>query len=282
VRILITLITSLCLTLPAYAQPSVRDLPYIEGTPLEQTSEEGPTWTLLDYAEADGSLAWAWLENAGLLAYVVYPSSTEAVVFPDGVTVDSDPENMVLRFLGDVDQRLAFTRLGGSVVSKGRDISMVYTAAPIDLADEGIHVELLSSGSISIADAIATATLTINVGEIISIEGTGSSDTLTPNPTCLQDNDVTISSIGAEDISYKTPCSGDFLISAESWLELLPPSNSDFVILEAEEIISGGEPVSTDNKQIQSSPQKKSSGGSTSGMILGFLTLIALFRRKLS
>lgn len=280
-RILITLITSLCLTLPAYAELSVSDLTYIEGTPLEQTSPEGPAWTLLDYAEADGSLAWAWLENAGLLAYVIYPSSSKDVVFPDGTSIDSDPENMVLRFLGDDDQRLEFTRLGGSVVLEGGDISMIYTAAPFDLS-EGINVELSSSQSITITGSIAVATLTVNAGGEISIVGTDSNDTLAPNPTCLQDNGVTISNIGAEEISYKTPCSGDFLIPSWPVTEIQLPPNAGLVILDAVEIISGGEAVTTENKQTQSSPQKKSSGGNTSGMLLGLLTLLALFRRKLS
>lgn len=280
-RILITLITSLCLILPAYAELSVSDLPYIEGTPLEQTSEDGLTWTLLDYAEADGSLAWAWLENTGLLAYVVYPSSPESVAFPDGTSVDSDPENMVLRFLGDDDQRLEFTRMGGAVVLEGRDISMVYTAAPLEIS-EGINVEISSSQSITITGSISAATLTVNAGEIISIEGTGSNDTLTPNPTCLRDNGVTISNISAEEISYKTPCSGDFLIPSWPATEIQLPPNGGLVILEAEEIIISGEAVPTDNKQTQSSPQKKSSGGNTSGLVLGLLALLVLFRRKSS
>lgn len=292
-RILIILITTLGLILPAYADVAVDDLPYLEGTPLEQTSEDS-TWTLLDYEQADDGFAWAWLENAGHLAYVVYPSSSEVVVFPDGTSVDSNPENVVLQFLGDADQQLVFTRLGGSVVLEGGDISMIYTAAPIDLS-EGINVELISSGSIRITGSLVATTLTLKAGETISNEGTISTDTLawvsgsetspdilTPNPNCLKDNGVTISSIGAEDISYKTPCSGDFLISSESLsLEgLLPPLNSDQIILITEENIIDGEAAPTESKQTQSAQQKKSSGGNTSGLILGLLGLLALFRRK--
>lgn len=283
-RILITLITSLCLTLPAYAELSVIDLPFIEGTPLEQTSAEGPAWTLLDYAEADGSLAWAWLENAGALAYVVYPSASGSVVFPDGTSVDSDPENIVLRFAGDDHQVLEFSRFDNSLISLvGANTQVSYTIGEgTGNSAEGIYVgnvhiesekiivdysaeidgnlDLVAADSISVTGLLnlgenhfsAYAQSNLIIGKIYSAEGV--------LHVCETDFESLPPTINLGTPFGHKVCSGDFITPAGA-VTVSEPAKNPAAVSQT----SGG-----------------SKGGNTGGLLMGLLAILALFRRKLS
>jgi hypothetical protein len=310
VRILITLITSLSLSLPAFANVAVHDLPYLEGTPLVSDFGDA-SWTLLDYAEAEGGFTWAWLENAGSLAYVVYPDASASVTFPDGTLVNADPENVVMEFLGE-EQRLEFTRFGGMVVLQGSDIRATFSAE-LTPSDEGINVELWSDDSITLTGSISAYTIHFFLGSESLPSGTpegrftvglvatdlvidGSSDwTLTtilkegsiqlpssepssPVPNCQNSSGMILVSSGTENLSQKNPCVGDFYeLTGHSGLITMPPKNDGFVVLPAEENIAVAVPA--ENKPTQSSSPKKSGGGSTGVWLIGLLALLRFNRR---
>lgn len=279
-RILIILITTLGLILPAYADLAVHDLPYLEGTPLDQTSEDS-TWILLDYEQADDGFAWAWLENAGLLAYVVYPSSSEAVVFPDGTSVDSDPENMVLRFLGDEEQQLEFFRFGDATFTLGgKEIEVRYGL--IGNSDEGIYV-----GDISVQADIIEIDLAAEIDGNLAL--TAHNHLAVYGFVDLLDNHLSAYAT-SNLITGKILSSEGVLNICETNFETLPatinigtPGGSkqcygDFVPTGTNASAQTSEPIKTPAAVSQTSGNSK--GGNTSGLLFGLLTLLALFRRK--
>lgn len=134
------------------------DLPYVVGTPIAEES-----WEIREYAQSAVGIHWIWLQQGTRSAYVVYPSE-EAVLLPTNALVPASPDQVTLRFLGDDDQELLFTRFGSALFTLiGKDAEVRYTAAaantpagayPGDLSmrAQEIHMEgeLLLEGGVSV------------------------------------------------------------------------------------------------------------------------------------
>jgi len=261
---------------------SGKDLPYLSGTPLDQTSEQNPDWTLLDYAAVDGRFTWAWLENAGQLAYVVYPSASDSIVFPDGARIDSDPDNIVLQFLGDHDQRLEFLRFGGATFTlTGADIEVRYSVGEAD-AGEDVFV-----GNISVEADTIEIDLTTEID--------GDLDLLAHDHLGVYGfidlNDNQLSAYANSNVITGRILSADGVLNVcETDFETLPPNINIGTPLGQKNCHGDFVPSGTDTtspiiepaKNLPAAPAatSKSKGGHTGGLILGLLAWIILFRRR--
>ena len=140
-------VVAFCMALPVYAELTVSDLPYIQGTPIADES-----WQIQDYAQTGEGIHWVWLQQGTSSAYIVYPSE-ESTLLPDNASISASSEQMTLRFVGDSNQELLFTRFSNALFTLvGDEIQVRYTAVtanapsgeyPGDLSVDAreIHVE---------------------------------------------------------------------------------------------------------------------------------------------
>jgi hypothetical protein len=149
---------ALCLSSSVYAELSPNDLPYLQGTPIADGS-----WEIQDYSHDDDRIQWIWLQQGAQSAYVIYPSDDD-VVLPDHSLIAASIDQMTLRFVGDAEQELQFTRFGNAHITLVGDSVLVrYTAVaandaagayPGDLSMDAneIHMEgeLLLDGSMNL------------------------------------------------------------------------------------------------------------------------------------
>lgn len=149
---------ALCLSFSAYAELSINDLPYLQGTPIADAS-----WEIRDYSHGDDRIQWIWLQQGTQSAYVIYPSDDD-ILLPDYSLIPASVDQMTLRFVGDTEQELQFTRFGNAHFTLVGESALVrYTAVaansatgayPGDLSMDAkeIHMEgeLLLDGSMDL------------------------------------------------------------------------------------------------------------------------------------
>ncbi|MCR6651968.1 MAG: hypothetical protein NVV73_10975 [Cellvibrionaceae bacterium] len=175
-KTLIATLALLSLSISCFAEITIDDLPYIEGTPLVERVDDIPIWSVLDYAEEDGIVQWAWLDNLGQLAYLAYPSSTDAVIFPDGFELSKSPENIVISIRAGESQDWHFTRFGGEVVVRGADVDVPYLHGLAEETTQGNTYQLHDTRTLNLSGN-ATALFDAS-GQILAIAGTESDDIL--------------------------------------------------------------------------------------------------------
>jgi hypothetical protein len=168
------LILSFFIAVSANAGVQVKDLPYLDGTPLEPTENEITPWTLLEYSEVDNKILWAWLEREGGIAYVVYPSQEPSVTFPDGKIITAYPDEVSLFFV--VDKPLTFARFsrGGWVEIGGKNITVHYTIVERTNLEEGNTYYILGNGSLNIEGDYKV----FIEGDVIAIDAGDFADTI--------------------------------------------------------------------------------------------------------
>lgn len=132
-RSLASFCLAISLAAPVYADLSVNDLPYTQGTPLREGS-----WTILDYSQNEMGLHWVWLQQGASAAYIVYPSE-DPTLLPDNTTVPADADQVTLRFSG-IDQDYIFTRFGNGLVTAMGDNIEVRYATTESSTDDGIYI----------------------------------------------------------------------------------------------------------------------------------------------
>lgn len=225
------------LALPAHADLSVNDLPYIQGTPIAEES-----WEIQDYSQNGEGIHWVWLQQEDSSAYVIYPSE-EAALLPDNSVVSASAEQMTLRFMGDVDQELLFTRFGSALFTLiGDEVTVQYTAVAANNADGAypgnlsmdareIHMEgeLTLDGGMRL-DVQGTVGIygSISIGGNLHIEANSGAilGLVENNGTALDLCDTsysgTLTSVHIEMPIATKGCSGDFLVIPDGVLEYEP------------------------------------------------------------
>lgn len=175
-KTLIATLALLSVSLSCFAEITIDDLPYIEGTPLVERVDDIPVWSVLDYAQEDGVVQWAWLDNLGQLAYLAYPGNTDALIFPDGFEISKSSENIVISIRTSESQDWHFTRFGGEVVIRGNDVDVSYQP---ELAEETTQGNIYQLHDIHTLNVSGNATaLFVASEQILAITGTVSDDTL--------------------------------------------------------------------------------------------------------
>ncbi len=150
---------ALCMSSSAYAELSISDLPYLQGTPFADAS-----WKIQDYSHYSEQIQWIWLQQGAQSAYIIYPSDDD-VLLPDYSLIPASVDQMTLRFTGGAEQELQFTRFGNAHFTLVGETALVrYTAVaantasgayPGDLSMDAkeIHMEgeLMLDGSMDLA-----------------------------------------------------------------------------------------------------------------------------------
>ena len=230
-------IAAICVVSPVFAELTISDLPYIQGTPLAEES-----WEIQDYAQTDTGIHWVWLQHGASTAYIVYPSE-ENTLLPDNSLVSASSDQMTLRFAGDINQELLFTRFSSALFTLvGDDIQVRYTAVtanlpsgeyPGDLSVRAgeIHVEgelfLVGNLELNAPDHIGLYG-TINVSNQLKIDAnTGVIMGLVESngtvlDSCGQYSGATLTSMHVHiDTTFTTKgCLGDLVLPSENSLEL--------------------------------------------------------------
>lgn len=271
------LLVSVCVASPVFAALSVNDLPYLQGTPIADE-----LWEVRDYSQDGEGIHWVWLQQGGRSAYVVYPSE-EAVLLPDNTLVSASTDQMTLRFTGETEQELLFTRFGNALFTlMGGDVQVRYTAVsantaagtyPGDLSMDAreIHMEgeLLLDGNMAL-DAQATLGLygSIHVGDQLALNApTGVIIGMVENngtylDACGTHSAATISSIHIDTSLGGKHCFGDFLVVPES----IPEATN----------------LEVTNVQGNTQTSSKSKGGKTGGWLFALLVAVPFLRRRMS
>lgn len=275
---LIGLLAIVCsLALPAHAELSVDDLPYIQGTPLAEEP-----WEIQEYANHANGVHWIWLRQGSRSAYLVYPSE-EVALLPDNSEIAPSEEQVTLRFVGSGDQELVFTRFGNALFTlMGGDVQVRYTAVssntsagayPGDLSMDAreIHMEgeLLLEGSM-VLDAQGTIGLygSINVGDQLALNApTGVIIDMVENngtylDACGTHSAATISSIHIDTSLGGKHCFGDFLVLPES----IPEATN----------------LEVTNARGNTQTSSKSKGGKIDGWLFALLAAVPFLRRRMS
>lgn len=229
-------IAAICVVSPVFAELTISDLPYIQGTPLVEEP-----WEIQDYAQTYAGIQWVWLQHGASTAYVVYPSE-ENTLLPDNSLVSASSDQMTLRFTGDINQELLFTRFSNALFTLvGDEIQVRYTAVtantpageyPGDLSMRAreIHVEgeLFLSGSMELnAEESVGLYGRINIDDQLTINAlTGViMGTVENNGTildaCGQYSGATLTSMHVHiDTTFTTKgCLGDLVLSPSPGLE---------------------------------------------------------------
>ena len=269
-KILIATLALLSLSISCFANITVDDLPYLEGTPLVERIDDISVWSVLDYAEEDGVVQWAWLDNLGQIAYLAYPSSSDAQIFPDGFELNKSPENIVISIRAGESQDWHFTRFGGEVVIRGNDVDVSY---PTDLAEEiiqGNTYQLHDTRTLNLSGN-ATA-LFVASEQILTIAGTESEDIL-QGPNAENTWKLTGESSGTLETSSEQSATVEFS-SIESLVGGDMDDTFEFSILDPGAIsIFGGEGMNSiyfnGNSSGGSNVGDSSPGNGSSGLIIG-------------
>ena len=80
-------------------------------------------------------MQWAWLQQLGGKAYIIYPTPEPSVTFPDGMTFSADSQEVSLYFI-DVPT-VEFSRFGGKVVLEGKEVTARYSVNTSDKFGQG-------------------------------------------------------------------------------------------------------------------------------------------------
>jgi hypothetical protein len=175
-KILIATLALFSISISCFAEITIDDLPFIEGTPLVERVDDVPVWSVLEYAEEDGAVQWAWLDNLGQIAYLAYPSGADTLAFPDGFTLNKNPENFVIAIRAGDSQDWHFTRFGGEVVVRGADVDVSYLHGLAEETTQGNTYQLQDTRTLNLSGN-ATA-LFVASGQILTIAGTELDDIL--------------------------------------------------------------------------------------------------------
>lgn len=175
-KTLIATLVLLPVSISCFAEITIDDLPYIEGTPLVERADDIPVWSVLDYVEEDGVVQWAWLENLGQLAYLAYPSSTDTLIFPDGFELNKNLEDILISIRAAESKDWHFTRFGGEVVIRGNDIDVSYQPDLSEEITQGNTYQLHDTRTLNLSGN--TTAFFIASGQILAITGTASDDSL--------------------------------------------------------------------------------------------------------
>lgn len=312
-KTLIATLALLSISISCFADITVDDLPYIEGTPLVERIDDIPVWSVLDYAEENGVVQWAWLDNAGYSAYVVYPSEQDTLL-PDDATIPASDHMLTLRFVGE-DQEYTFSRYGGETVLSGDEITFGYTApdkahllgsdfphGDLFLKAENIQIGAFFGGRFRNVTIFAQDELIMDEpdagGGLSGNSGGGSAVcsgsvvTISSDPTLLEPGSTCLiggivsSPITLPDLSpgvVLTPCrfpepheyTGEKkVLCGENWVELSDEAWADLTAN------SDLQPVAeVPQEQNPPSKKKKSKGGSIPFSILHLLLLVLIFQQ---
>jgi len=131
---------------------------------------------VLDYGAETGVVQWAWLDNLGQLVYLAYPSSTDAVIFPDGFELDKGSEDVVISLRAGESRDWHFTRFGGEVVVRGADVDVSYKPGLDEETTKGNTYQLHDTHTLNLSGN--TTALFVASGQILAITGTESDDIL--------------------------------------------------------------------------------------------------------
>ncbi|MFO1370313.1 MAG: hypothetical protein U1F46_15070 [Marinagarivorans sp.] len=156
----------------AYADLAISNLPHLEGTPFTAPQSNETGWLVLDSAQLNGAVQWAWLQQLGGKAYIIYPTPEPSVTFPDGMTFSADSQQVSLYFI-DVPT-VEFSRFGGKVVLEGKEVTARYSVNTSDKVNQG-NSYTLSQHTIRI-EGTYSGILTTS-GQISFLGGTPFSDT---------------------------------------------------------------------------------------------------------
>lgn len=175
-KTLTAILALLSISISGFAEITIDDLPYIEGTPLVERIDDIPVWSVLEYEEENGVVQWAWLDNLGQIAYLAYPSSSDAQIFPDGFELNKSPETIVISIRAGESQEWHFTRFGGEVVLRGANATVSYQPELAEATTRGNTYQLHDTRTLNLSGN-ATA-LFVASGQILAIAGTESDDSL--------------------------------------------------------------------------------------------------------
>lgn len=175
----------------AYADLAISDLPHLEGTPFTAPQSNETGWLLLDSAQPNGAVQWAWLQQLGGKAYIIYPTPEPSVTFPDGMTFSADSQEVSLYFI-DVPT-VEFSRFGGKVVLEGKEVTARYSVNTSDKFGQG-HRYTLSPRTVQI-EGTYSGTLTTS-GQISFLGGTPFNDTFNLDGA----THTSIDGLGGEDV----------------------------------------------------------------------------------
>lgn len=266
---------TLCHALPVHADLSVDDLPYVLGTPITEES-----WEIQEYAQSAEGIQWVWLQQGTRSTYVVYPSE-EAALLPNNALVPANPDQVTLRFHGDDDQELLFTRFGSARFTLiGGDAEVRYTAAAantstgaypgdLSMSAQEIHMEgeLLLEGGVSVgAQEMFALYGAIDAQEQVELEAaTGVIlGSVKQNGALLLDacgHYSDMANIHFETSIKTKGCFGDLVLLPEADLVAYEPASD------------------TSSLQANAQSTHQSKGGSTDGWLLALLAIFAGFVR---
>jgi hypothetical protein len=269
-KTLIATLALLFISISCFAEITIDDLPHIEGTPLVERVDDIPVWSVLDYAEEDGIVQWAWLDNLGQLAYLAYPSNTDAQIFPDGFELNKSSEDIVISLRAAESLDWHFTRFGGEVVIRGNDVDVSYQPELEEEITQGNTYQLHDTRTLNLSGNAKA--LFFASGQILAIAGTESDDTLRgPNAentwTLLGNSSGTLETGG----EYRTTIEYS---SIESLVGGDMDDTFEFSILDPGAIsIFGGEGMNSiyfnGNSSGGSNVGDSSPGNGSSGLIIG-------------
>lgn len=180
----VTALTLLSLSISCFADITIDDLPHLEGTPLVERVDDIPVWNVLDYAEKDGEVQWAWLENAGQLAYLAYAGNSDVVTFPDGFKLTTKADHVSISIEASDGQYWSFLRFGGELIFQGANLYVSYLPDIVQdtsqenssRSERGNTYQLENNYTLHVSGR-ATADF-IASGQVFSIAGTNFKDTL--------------------------------------------------------------------------------------------------------
>ncbi|MCR6653860.1 MAG: hypothetical protein NVV73_21280 [Cellvibrionaceae bacterium] len=266
------LCVAFCLSSAAFADLSPSDLPYLQGTPIADGA-----WEIQDYAQGNDGIQWIWLQKGANSAYVIYPSE-ESVLLPDNSLVPAGMEQMTLRFAGDAEQELVFTRFGSAQFTLVGDTAEVrYTAVvgnaadgayPGDLNIEAreIHVE----GELTLEGSLA-----LDAGEMLALYGAiDVQDQISVNASA----GVIIGSVRRGDSIVMDAC-GIYTDSTSIHIETSNKTKGclgDVVLLPEAGVEPKSEAISPQASAQNSSSSK---GGSADGWFLMLMAIFSVFAR---
>lgn len=278
---LLGLFIAVCVATPAHAELSLNDLPYVQGTPIADQA-----WVIQDYSQQGDGIHWVWLQYGSNSAYVVYPSE-EATLLPDNSVVPPNTDQMTLRFLGEPDRELLFTRFGTALITLiGSEVQVTYTAVtantatgayPGDLSMTAaeIHMEgeLNLNGDLALsAEETVGVYGSIDVRNQLSIEaatavivGSVKNNQMVLN-SCTTANSAAMVNISIQNFLGSKNCVGDLFVLPET-TAVLPEATADQGSLKPASLQTGA------------GTAEGSKGGSTAWLLLVLIASLAPLQR---
>lgn len=270
-------ISTLCFALitNAYAEVRIADLPYLEGTPITAPQTDGTGWTLLDSAQINDVVQWAWLEHLGGKAYVIYPTDAPSITFPDGKTFNADSQEVSMYFI-DVPS-VEFTRFGGKVILEGKEVTARYSLNTDPSKGQNNTYTLTDHGVVKIAGFRSGTLSTTGTAQLIGSDNAANEIILgalsDSSAGCNQSATLTSSQQSTANNSLCVLPGGE-----AKWIEPLNFDGTLSMTVSPPQVIT----ANIDATQMQTTSSKKSKGGSLDWVFLGAILLIALRKNSKS